>query len=162
MTGPFDPDAAERTAADQWSELTDASDAAHRLVLKAAVRMLASELDDTEHAHSADEAQHAREGLALAARELVRATDALPGSQRPVGWDGLPPGHAGTLSLDGRMDAGTLARRAQQALSRLNYPAAVRAVLEYELGGGCSCAAGGSARLERVRRLASEILQAMP
>ncbi len=37
------------------------------------------------HADAADE--YASEQLALAARDLVRAVEALPENERPVGWD---------------------------------------------------------------------------
>lgn len=40
-----------------------------------------------EDPHSGAEAEYAGEQLALAARDLVRAVDALPEGERPVGWD---------------------------------------------------------------------------
>ncbi len=40
-----------------------------------------------EDPHSDAEAEYADELVALAARDLVRAVEALPESQRPVGWD---------------------------------------------------------------------------
>jgi hypothetical protein len=132
---------------------------AHAHVLEVAVGVLASMVNTTEHAHSADEAQYAAEQLALAARELTRATAALPASQRPVGWDDLPPGHAGTLEITSevRLDAGTMAQR---AITRMTgYPPEIRAVLTRELNElSASVVLTGAERLERVRRLAGEIL----
>jgi hypothetical protein len=84
--GPFDPSDAESAAEDQWVALLDDAAQASRRVTVAALRLLAAELEEQEHAHSADEAQYAQELLALAARELTRAVDALPRSQQPVGW----------------------------------------------------------------------------
>jgi hypothetical protein len=41
-----------------------------------------------DDAHYAAELDYSYEQLALAARELTRATDALPAGKRPVGWGG--------------------------------------------------------------------------
>lgn len=54
-------------------------------MLAAALRVIAGEYTPP-HAHSADEAQYADERLALAARDLVRATDLLERDHQPVGW----------------------------------------------------------------------------
>lgn len=39
------------------------------------------------HAHADAEREYAGEQLALAARDLTRATEALPAGERPVGWN---------------------------------------------------------------------------
>lgn len=41
--------------------------------------------DENPHADAEDE--YASEQLALAARDLVRAVEALPEDKRPIGWD---------------------------------------------------------------------------
>lgn len=41
--------------------------------------------DEDPHADAA--AEHAMEQLCLAARELVRAVDAMPECDQPIGWD---------------------------------------------------------------------------
>lgn len=90
-----DPDTAAETEAEaQHILLLDAVETARRTVLTGALRLMVSELSDTPYAHAADEEQYAQELLALAARELVRATDALPEGQQPVGWTNRPPGYA--------------------------------------------------------------------
>lgn len=55
-------------------------------VISAVLRILSSERDQ-EHAHAADEAEYANEQLAIAARELTQATDAMPADRQPVGWN---------------------------------------------------------------------------
>lgn len=40
-----------------------------------------------EDPHADAQAEHASEQLALAARDLVRAVEALPADKRPIGWD---------------------------------------------------------------------------
>jgi hypothetical protein len=60
-------------------------DAARESVLRAALRVLSAEREEP-HAHSDAESEYADEHLALAARELVRATDALDADEQPVGW----------------------------------------------------------------------------
>lgn len=55
-------------------------------VIKAVLRVLSAEREDP-HAHSGDEQDYAGELLALAARGLTRAVEALPADKRPVGWD---------------------------------------------------------------------------
>lgn len=42
---------------------------------------------DPAHQFADAESEYADEQLALAARELVRAIDALPEGKRPIGWD---------------------------------------------------------------------------
>ena len=64
-------------------------DARDRL-LAAALRCLTAERA-AEWAHKADEIEHADEQLAIAARDLATATDALPADRQPVGWRQLPP-----------------------------------------------------------------------
>lgn len=93
-----DPDrAAESEAEGQTAELIDTAAEARRQIAAAVLRLMTSELDEEQHGHSADEQQYAEELVALAARELVRATDALPEGQKPVGWTDTPPGYAGVL-----------------------------------------------------------------
>lgn len=59
-----------------------------RLVERAALRSVAAHhYYEDEDPHSDAAAEHADEQLALAARELVRAVEALPADQRPIGWD---------------------------------------------------------------------------
>lgn len=55
-------------------------------LLKAALRVIGNEIDDGARSYSDDESAYAWEQLALAARELTRATDALSPDQQPVGW----------------------------------------------------------------------------
>ncbi|MEX5634989.1 hypothetical protein [Parafrankia sp. FMc2] len=55
-------------------------------VIRAALRVLAAKWGDETDPHFDAEQQYADELLALAARQLVDATDALPADQRPVGW----------------------------------------------------------------------------
>lgn len=63
------------------AEVTEAREQLIRQVL----RLLSSERD-LPHVHSAAEAEYAKELIALAARNLAEATDALPENQRPVHW----------------------------------------------------------------------------
>ena len=61
---------------------------AQGLVEAAALRSIAAHhygRPDDPHGDAEDE--YAGEQLALAARELVRAVEALPEDQRPIGWD---------------------------------------------------------------------------
>lgn len=61
---------------------------AQQAVESAALRSIAAHhyaRDTDPHADAAD--QHASELLALAARDLVRAVEALPVEDRPIGWD---------------------------------------------------------------------------
>lgn len=65
--------------------------AAHNAVVRAALRCVAAEFyADDANPHADAEAEHAGELLALAARELVRAVDALPESEQPIGWQEQP------------------------------------------------------------------------
>ncbi|MGW4639602.1 hypothetical protein ACWEN6_13795 [Sphaerisporangium sp. NPDC004334] len=59
-------------------------------VVRAALRVMCGDYDDQEHAHSDAEAQYAAELLALAARSLVHAVEALPPDKQPVGWRDTP------------------------------------------------------------------------
>jgi hypothetical protein len=54
-------------------------------LVKAAIRCITSDYADPS-ADSASQAEYADEQLAIAARNLAEATEALPASQRPVGW----------------------------------------------------------------------------
>lgn len=58
---------------------------ARQKLLRAALRVLSAEHAE-ETADAAAEAEHAVEQLALAARDLTRATDALPNDKQPAGW----------------------------------------------------------------------------
>lgn len=60
--------------------------AAQERVIRQALRVLSAEREDP-HAHHDDDLAHAGERLALAARDLVRAVDALPGDDQPASWD---------------------------------------------------------------------------
>jgi hypothetical protein len=60
---------------------------AREVLLSAALRALSAERGQDD-AHYAAELDYSYEQLALAARELTRATDALPAGKRPVGWGG--------------------------------------------------------------------------
>ena len=63
-------------------------DRAARRVEAAALRAItAHHYFRDEDPHSDAEAEHADELLAIAARDLVRAVEALPENERPVGWD---------------------------------------------------------------------------
>lgn len=64
--------------------------AARERALGAALRLMTARhvADNDPHTNSDSEIEYAEETLALAARELVRATDALPPEQRPIGWGG--------------------------------------------------------------------------
>lgn len=59
---------------------------AHENVMRAALRVLSAERGREDDPHFAAELDYAEELLALAARELTRATDALPEDEQPVGW----------------------------------------------------------------------------
>lgn len=59
-----------------------------RLVEKAALNSVAAHhYFQDEDPHSDAAAEYADEQLALAARDLVRAVEALPEGERPIGWD---------------------------------------------------------------------------
>lgn len=61
---------------------------AQMLLEKAALRSIAADRYAVEEdPHSGAESEYADELLALAARDLVRAVEALPEGQRPIGWD---------------------------------------------------------------------------
>jgi hypothetical protein len=66
--------------------------AARERVIRAVLRVLESEHEERPHAHSAAEAEYAVEQLALAARKLVEAVDALPPDEQPIGWRRGDPG----------------------------------------------------------------------
>lgn len=60
---------------------------AHQLV-SAVLRLVHStHYADEASPHWAAEVEYSAEQVALAARALVRAVDALPEDQRPIGWD---------------------------------------------------------------------------
>lgn len=60
---------------------------AHDNLIRTALRAIATDHygDDASPYADAD-SEHASEKLALAARALVRAVDALPEDQQPIGW----------------------------------------------------------------------------
>jgi len=61
---------------------------AQAVVEKAALRAIAADrYADESDPHSDAESEYAGEQLALAARNLVRAVEALPENERPIGWD---------------------------------------------------------------------------
>lgn len=62
------------------------TDARARL-LEAALAVLSSQYSTHISADSSASAEYADEMLALAARDLVEATNHLKASERPVGWD---------------------------------------------------------------------------
>lgn len=61
--------------------------ALHNVRQAALNSIIANDYADPSDPHADASAEHADEGLALAARELVRAVEALPENERPVGWD---------------------------------------------------------------------------
>jgi hypothetical protein len=68
-----------------------AATAAKERLIRAALRVLAAEHQPDEYPWADAEAEHADEVLALAARDLARATDNLPEGERPIGWDAPKP-----------------------------------------------------------------------
>jgi hypothetical protein len=63
-------------------------DRAARQVEAAALRAITAHYYcRAEDPHSSAEAEYASEQLAMAARDLVRAVEALPADKRPIGWD---------------------------------------------------------------------------
>ncbi|MFE2994165.1 hypothetical protein ACFXG4_04025 [Nocardia sp. NPDC059246] len=56
----------------------------------AAVAYVRAMIDPREHPHSAAAAEYAEEQMCLAARQVVRAVEALPAERQPVGWDAAP------------------------------------------------------------------------
>jgi hypothetical protein len=62
-------------------------EAATRRVLQAVLHALSHDYDGTPEAYSDDDAQYAAEQVALAARGLMEAVDALPAAARPAGWN---------------------------------------------------------------------------
>lgn len=71
----------------EWSVDLDYAAAQHRLFRAALEALLASDYGDESRPHYDASAQHAEEQMALAARDLVRAVEALPANERPIGWD---------------------------------------------------------------------------
>ncbi len=59
---------------------------AHERVLQAALRVLQAERGPASDPSGDAEHEYACEQLALAARAVTRATDALPPGQQPIGW----------------------------------------------------------------------------
>jgi hypothetical protein len=55
-------------------------------VLTAAINSVAAERADETNAYYAAHIEYTDGLLALAARDLVRSIDALPPSERPIGW----------------------------------------------------------------------------
>lgn len=67
-------------------------------LIRAALRVIAADhYADDAAPHADAESEYAGERLALAARALVQAADALPADQQPVGWP-APTSDADTLS----------------------------------------------------------------
>ena len=64
---------------------------ARSAVEAAALRSIAAHhYERAEDPHAGAEDEYASELLALAARDLVRAVEALPEGERPIGWDKEP------------------------------------------------------------------------
>lgn len=60
-------------------------------LIRAALRSIhADHYEDEHNPHLDAEREYSAEQLALAARELVRAVDALPADQQPIGWTEQP------------------------------------------------------------------------
>lgn len=55
------------------------------------LRLLSAEHEDGSNPHFGDELEHSQELVALAARDLTEATNALPENKRPIGWGGEHP-----------------------------------------------------------------------
>jgi hypothetical protein len=69
------------------ADLRDAVDVARHELLGDALRLLhTQDYADATLAHHADDLDYRRDELALRARELVKAVDALPSNEWPVGW----------------------------------------------------------------------------
>lgn len=67
-------------------DATHSSIVARNEVIRAALQFLAAERGDEAGAYYDADMGLAEERLALAARQLVDATNALPADQQPVGW----------------------------------------------------------------------------
>lgn len=65
--------------------MTDNLEEAVNRVIGAGERVSEARLAEP-HAHSDDELDYSYDLLALAARELTRAVEALPKNRKPVGW----------------------------------------------------------------------------
>jgi hypothetical protein len=68
----------------------------HQLVSGVLRLIHATHYADESSPHWDAEREYSAEQVALAARELVRAVDALPEDQRPIGWDTAQPAAATT------------------------------------------------------------------
>lgn len=74
-----------------------ASATAHDALIRVALRVVAVDHYDVASSHADADSEHASEKLALAARALVRAVDALPEADQPIGWP-APTADADTLA----------------------------------------------------------------
>lgn len=71
--------------------------AAREETLRAALRVLQAERGREDDPHYGDSLDLAEENLATAARDLTAATEAMPRSDRPIGWNDKP--RAGRLDV---------------------------------------------------------------
>jgi hypothetical protein len=92
-------------------------DEAKEDLLQAAKR-LERAYDSEPHGTSEWEIEYSTELLALAARELTRATEALPRDKRPVGWNTKPEEGRLAISLS-QEDLNYLLQALQEARSGL-------------------------------------------
>lgn len=90
-----------------------------QLVTAVLRQIQANHYADEASPHWDAEREYSAEQVALAARQLVRAVDALPAEQRPIGWD------LGDLDTADRMRV-RIQRLQQQVTDRDNYVAEVR------------------------------------
>ena len=75
-------------------------------VREAALRsVLTNDYPRDSDPHADASAEHADEGLALAARELVLAVDALPPNERPIGWVPVISLNNGVAEIPAGLDA---------------------------------------------------------
>lgn len=89
----------------------DAETVAWARVLQSALRVLESMTDPVERADSPTEAEYAGELLAIAARDLTEATNALPAGRQPVGWDRNPGGRGSRRGADFRPEHAAVGRQ---------------------------------------------------
>lgn len=57
-------------------------------LVRSVLRYLSAEHGDPGDPHHAAELEYSEEQVALAARDLTRATDDLPADEQPIGWGG--------------------------------------------------------------------------
>lgn len=89
---------------------TYAQVAARNDLLRAALRCIAADyFADDADPHADAESEYAGERLALAARELVAAVDALPEGDQPIGWVSGRKGRRGLTARDIAESAAILA-----------------------------------------------------